>query len=58
MNAPIGILHKEVFDMAYLAVARMDVIYGDCFGAAKVRIVVTPPRSGDIFVAPHGLTGG
>ena len=57
MDTPIGILDEEVIDVANLAVARMDMIPGDRFDAAEMRIIVTPLRSGNIFVAPHGFTG-
>ena len=54
MNAPVGILDKEVIDMTNLAVARMDMVPGDRFDTAKVRIVVTSPGSGNVFLATTG----
>src|SRR5208282_2289003 len=38
MDAPIGILHEEVLDMAELAVARMDVVPRHGFDAAQMRV--------------------
>ena len=39
-DAPADIVHEKVLDMAYLAVDRVDVVSGDCSGAAKVRVAL------------------
>src|SRR5271166_3383636 len=57
MDAPIGILQEEVLDVTDLAVAGVDMIPGDRFNAAEMRIVVALLRRGNILCAPHRSGG-
>ena len=52
MDAPIGILHEEVLDVTDLAVAGMDMVPGDRFDTAEMRIVVTSLSSDNVLRAP------
>ena len=54
VNALVGILNEEVVDVANLAVARMNIVPGDRFDAAKMRIVVTSIGGGNVFRATTG----
>ena len=56
MDPPIGILDKEVLDVTDLAVAGMDMVRGDRFDAAEMRIAVVSLR-GDILL-PRRLDSG
>ena len=37
-DAAVDIIHEEVLDMAYVAVGGPDMIPGDCYDAAQMRI--------------------
>jgi hypothetical protein len=39
MDAPIGILHKEVLDVTNLPVAGLDMVPSDRFDAAEMRVI-------------------
>src|SRR6185312_17174687 len=54
MDAPIGVLHKEILDVTDLAVAGMDVVSRDSFDAPKMRVVVVSLSVGDTLFAPPG----
>ena len=55
MDAPIGILDEEVLDVTDLAVAGMDMISGDRFNAAQMRIVVVSLSGGNILLTQPGF---
>ena len=57
MDAPIGILHEEVLNVTELAVTRMDVLPGDRFDAAQMRIVVASPSIGNIGLHAAWIPG-
>jgi hypothetical protein len=52
MDAPIGVIDEEILDVADLAVAGIDMIFGDGFDAAQMSVVATCLGLGDLFVAP------
>ena len=54
-DAPIGILHEEVLEVTDLAVASMDMVSGDRFDAAEMRIAVASLSFGKILLAPPGF---
>ena len=60
MNAPVRFFYKKVLDMTDLAVVAVDMVSDNLLDAAKMRIIVTPLRSGYVFVTPipkHGVLG-
>src|SRR5271169_5098939 len=51
MDAPIGILHKEVLDVTNLPVAGVDMVPGDRFDAAEMRIIAASRSSCNSLLA-------
>ena len=50
LDTPIGIFDEEVLDVTDLAVAGVDMVPGDRFDAAQMRIVVASLSGGNILL--------